>query len=65
MILISMNKGLAPLYQALNSKSAVVEQCQAYPVEHAFFYVAITRAKKRATLLSYGEVSEFMHPKTR
>ena len=60
MILASLNKGLVPLDKAVATKGDKVEQRQADLEERALLYVAITRAKKRATLLSYGEVSEYL-----
>jgi len=38
---------------------------QAELEERALLYVAITRARKRAVLLSYGEVSDFLQPAKR
>ena len=60
MILVGLNKGIVPLAIAVDSKGDVVEKRQVELEERALLYVAITRAKKRAMLLSYGEVSEFL-----
>jgi len=59
-IIVSLNKGIVPLGVALNSKGDSVEKRQAELEERALLYVAITRAKKHAVLVSYGEVSEFI-----
>jgi superfamily I DNA/RNA helicase len=62
MILISLNKGVVPLRTAVRSRGDAVEERQADLEERALLYVAITRAKKHAVLLSYGEVSEYLSP---
>ncbi len=60
MMVVGLNKGIVPLPAAIHSKGDTVEKRQADLEERALLYVAITRAKKRAMLLSYGEVSEFL-----
>jgi len=60
MILVSLNKGMVPLEFVLRDKGDLVEQRHADLEERALLYVAITRAKKHAILLSYGEVSEYL-----
>lgn len=60
MIVISLNQGIVPLELALNARGDAVEKRQADLEERALLYVAITRAKKRAILTSYGESSEFL-----
>jgi hypothetical protein len=60
MILISLNKGVVPLRTAVRSKGDAVEERQADLEERALLYVAITRAKKHAVLLSYGAVSDYL-----
>ena len=60
MILASINRGLMPLERALSSKGDAIERNAVDLQERALLYVAITRAKKRASLLSYGEVSEYL-----
>lgn len=62
MILASLNRGLVPLKMAVSSKGDAVERQAADLQERALLYVAITRAKKRAILLAYGEVSEYIAP---
>jgi len=60
MILISLNNGVVPLSHVTKSSVDPVEIRQTDLEERALLYVAITRAKKRASLLSYGEVSSFL-----
>ena len=60
MILASLNEGVVPLKAALDSAGDPVERKQADLEERALLYVAITRAKKRALLLSYGAVSRYL-----
>jgi len=60
MILASLNDGVVPLKAALDSAGDPVELKQADLEERALLYVAITRAKKRALLLSYGAVSRYL-----
>ncbi len=60
MVLISLNKGIVPLAKAIDSKGDSVEKRQADLEERALLYVAITRAKKRVVILSYGELSNFL-----
>ena len=60
MILASLNEGIVPLKAALDGAGDPVELKQADLEERALLYVAITRAKKRALLLSYGVVSPYL-----
>ena len=59
-VLVSLNKGIVPLGKALHGKGDVVEKRQADLEERALLYVAITRAKRHAVLLSYGKPSEYI-----
>ena len=59
-ILASVNDGLVPLSQALANKGDAVEQRQADTEERALLYVAVTRAKKQALILSYGKQSGYL-----
>ncbi len=59
-ILASVNEGIVPLKAALESAGDPVELKQADLEERALLYVAITRAKKSALLLSYGSVSPYL-----
>lgn len=59
-VLVSLNKGIVPLDKALHGKGDIVEKRQADLEERALLYVAITRAKRHAVLLSYGEPSEYI-----
>ena len=58
--LASINQGLVPLDRVLEDKGDVVERRQADLEERALVYVAITRAKKVAVVLSYGEASPYL-----
>lgn len=60
MVLASINQGLVPLDMVLNGKSDNVEIRQADLEERALVYVAVTRAKKVALVLSYGEASPYL-----
>ena len=60
MALASINQGLVPLDMVLEGKGDVVERRQADLEERALVYVAITRAKKVAVVLSYGEMSPYL-----
>jgi len=60
MIIASLNEGIVPLKAALDGAGDPVELKQADLEERALLYVAITRAKKRALLLSYGVVSPYL-----
>ncbi len=60
MIVASLNDGLVPLSYAIEDASDSVEQRQADLEERALLYVAITRAKKSAVLLSYGTPSPYL-----
>lgn len=60
MVLASINQGLVPLDINLNGKGDAVERRQADLEERALVYVAITRAKKVALVLSYGVMSPYL-----
>ncbi len=47
---------------AVNNKGDAIERRQAELEERALLYVAITRARKWAVKLPYGEVSPFLQP---
>lgn len=59
-ILASINKGLVPLDAATHNMSDDAACEDAHNQEIALLYVALTRAKKEAYILSYGESSEFL-----
>jgi len=62
-ILVSMNEGIVPLAKALEDKGDVVERRQADLEERALVYVAMTRAKKKLIVTSYGRRSSYLdHP---
>lgn len=58
-ILASANDGLIPLDFALRDKADPVSKENADTEERSLVYVAITRARKSAFVLSYGEPSEY------
>lgn len=58
-ILASINKGLVPLQYALNELADQSSYEAALLQEKALLYVALTRAKKDAFILSYSEMSDF------
>ena len=60
MVLASLNDGLVPLSVAIDAAGDVVESRQAELEERALLYVAITRSKRGALLLSYGGLSIFL-----
>ena len=60
MILASVNDGIVPLNHALENKGDEVEKRLADIEERGLMYVAITRAKKRVLILSYGKASSYL-----
>ncbi len=60
MILASVNEGIVPLNHALENKGDEVEKRLADIEERGLMYVAITRAKKRVLILSYGKASSYL-----
>lgn len=58
-ILASANDGLIPLDFALRDKADAISREDADTEERSLVYVAITRARKSAFVLSYGAVSEY------
>jgi superfamily I DNA/RNA helicase/mRNA-degrading endonuclease RelE of RelBE toxin-antitoxin system len=60
LILASANDGLIPLDFALINKGDEVSRVDAETEERSLVYVAITRARKAAYILSYGEPSQFI-----
>lgn len=61
LILASANKGLIPLDAAMRGKGDEVSMIQAETEERSLVYVAITRARRAAYVLSYGDVSPFFY----
>ena len=59
-ILASMNEGIIPLAQAMEGKGDAVEKRQADLEERALVYVAMTRAKKKLIVTSYGQESPYL-----
>jgi superfamily I DNA/RNA helicase len=60
MLVVSVNKGLVPLEQAVESGEDAVARRNAETVERSLLYVALTRSKKTATITGYGEPSPFL-----
>jgi superfamily I DNA/RNA helicase len=59
MIVASVNKGQVPPRAALDTVDPV-ERAVTDLEERSLLYVALTRARRRAYLLSYGEPSVFL-----
>lgn len=60
MILASINDGIVPLSHAIENKGDEVEKRLADVEERGLMYVALTRAKKRVLILSYGKPSSYL-----
>ncbi|MBZ0188392.1 MAG: hypothetical protein K8F91_19245, partial [Candidatus Obscuribacterales bacterium] len=58
-ILASANEGLVPLDSVIASKADAVSQDDADTEERSLVYVGITRARKAAFVLSYGQPSRY------
>ena len=61
LILASANSGLIPLSFVIDGKADQVSRQQAETEERSLVYVALTRARKQAYVLSYGEASRFFN----
>lgn len=59
-ILASINDGLVPLPLALRNKGDEVSRRKAETEERSLVYVAMTRARKRSFVLSYGQPSPWL-----
>ncbi|MCM8885068.1 MAG: AAA family ATPase [Candidatus Thiodiazotropha sp.] len=59
-ILASVNEGLVPLQQVLMNKGDDISKTTAETEERSLIHVAITRARKRAFVLSYGAPSVWL-----
>ena len=60
MLIVSANKGIVPLDQAIRDREDVVAKRNAETAERALLYVALTRAKKSAAMTGFGELSPFL-----
>lgn len=60
-ILASANDGLVPLSYAIQDKADKVSLRQAENEERSLVYVALTRARKSAVVVSYGKASRFFN----
>ena len=59
LILASANDGLVPLSSVLEGKADQASLEEAETEERSLVYVALTRARKHAYVLSYGQSSQF------
>jgi len=59
-IIASFNEGLCPLKKNIEDRSDKVEVRQADTEERSLVYVAMTRAKKKCLILSYGVSSPYV-----
>jgi UvrD-like helicase C-terminal domain/UvrD/REP helicase N-terminal domain len=60
MFIVSANRGVIPLDQAIRAGEDAVAKRNAETGERALLYVALTRSKKSATVTGYGEMSPFL-----
>ena len=60
MLIVSANKGIVPLDQAIRDGEDAVAKRNAETAERALLYVALTRAKKSAAITGFGEFSPFL-----
>ena len=60
MLIVSANKGIVPLDQAIRDGEDAVAKQNAETAERALLYVALTRAKKSASITGFGEFSPFL-----
>lgn len=60
MLIVSANRGVVPLDQAIRDGEDEVARRNAETAERALLYVALTRAKKSATVTGYGKMSPFL-----
>ncbi|WP_461534710.1 UvrD-helicase domain-containing protein [Spongorhabdus nitratireducens] len=60
LIIASVNDGLMPLSFAMSNKGDDISRTDAETEERSLVYVAITRARKAAYVLSYGSQSSFI-----
>ncbi|MDO4483990.1 MAG: 3'-5' exonuclease [Clostridia bacterium] len=59
MFLVGVNKNYLPLKSAIKSTDPVTK-AEAITGERCLLYVALTRAKKEASISGYGQLSEFV-----
>ena len=60
MLIVSANKGIVPLDQAIRGGEDAVAKRNAETAERALLYVALTRAKKSASITGFGEICPFL-----
>lgn len=60
MLIVSANRGVVPLDQAIRDGEDAVAKRNAETAERALLYVALTRAKKSAAITAFGEISPFL-----
>jgi len=60
MIVVAANKGILPLDAAVDDGEDAVAKRNAETAERSLLYVALTRARRSATVTAYGTISEFL-----
>ncbi len=60
MLIVSANKGVVPLDQAIRDGEDAVAKRNAETAERALLYVALTRAKKSAAITGFGDFSPLL-----
>jgi superfamily I DNA/RNA helicase len=65
MLIVSANRGVIPLDQAIRAGEDAVARRNAETGERALLYVALTRSKKSATVTGCGEISPFLSGATK
>lgn len=63
MLIVSANRGVVPLDQAIRDGEDEVARRNAETAERALLYVALTRSKKSATVTGYGDLSPLLSGK--
>ena len=64
-LIVAANDGIVPLSHALASADDEVSQRNVETGERALLYVALTRAKKSASISAYGVPSPYLFPSGR
>ncbi|NLX25971.1 MAG: ATP-dependent helicase [Lentisphaerae bacterium] len=62
-ILVAANEGIIPLKKVMEGLDNTVSSTEAEAKERSLLYVALTRARKRAFITSFGESSSFLRTK--
>jgi superfamily I DNA/RNA helicase/plasmid maintenance system killer protein len=61
-IVVAANKGIVPLQAAVRDAEDAVAKRDAETGERSLLYVALTRARRSATITGYGDMSPFLSP---